>query len=99
MEACLGGTPDALPDEYAARSPSSYVASLARVTLSVHHGRHDDVVPWRHSLELVRQLESAGGEDLYFEVFDGGHEQFPSHSFEWFARLANRDDAAVRITG
>lgn len=99
MESCLGGTPDALPDEYAARSPSSYVASLARVTLSVHHGRHDDVVPWRHSLELAQKLASAGAEKLYFEVFDGGHEQFPSHSFEWFARLAERDDAAVRITG
>ena len=95
MESCLGET----PDEYAVRSPSSYIESLARVTLSIHHGRHDDVVPWRHSLELVRRLESAGAEELYFDVFDGGHEQFPSHSFEWFARLSDRADSAVRITG
>ena len=99
MESCLGGTPDDLPDEYAVRSPSSYVESLARLPLSIHHGRHDDVVPWRHSLELVRRLESAGAKDLYFEVFDGGHEQFPSHSFEWFARLSEHADSAVRITG
>ena len=99
MESCLGGTPDERPDEYAVRSPSSYVESMARVTLSIHHGRHDDVVPWRHSLELGWKLESIGAEELYFEVFDGGHEQFPSHSFEWFARLADHDDAAVRITG
>ena len=99
MEICLGGTPDERPDEYAVRSPSSYIESLKRIPLSIHQGRHDDVVPWRLSLEHARKLVSSGAEELYFEVFDGGHEQFPSHSFEWFARLADRDDAAVRITG
>ena len=99
MEACLGGSPADRADEYAARSPSERLAALKPLPVSIHHGRHDTVVPYRHSLEFVRGLEAAGAENVYFEVFDGEHEQFPSHSFEWFARLASRADAAVRITG
>ena len=106
MEACLGGSPDAVPDEYALRSPSERSAALKSVAVSVHHGRHDTVVPYRHSVDFVRRLEAEGAENVYFEVFDGEHEQFPAHSFEWFARLANvrppedaANPAAVRITG
>ena len=105
LEACLGGGPADVPDEYALRSPSEHVESLKNIPVSVHQGRHDDVVPYRHSVEFVRKLEAAGAKEVYFEVFDGEHEQFPSHSFEWFARLAGvrpQEDgggAAVRITG
>lgn len=99
MESCLGGTPDELPEEYAERSPASYVDSLKRLPVSIHHGLHDDVVPWRQSLSLVLKLEESGADELYFDVFDGEHEQYPAHSFEWFARLAHRDDSAIAITG
>jgi len=99
MEACLGGTPEEVPEEYALRSPSEHTSSLRGLAVSIHHGRHDDVVPYRHSLEFVRRLEASGAEEVYFEVFDGMHEQFPEHSFEWFARLAKQENAAVRISG
>ena len=99
LEACLGGPPTVRPFEYADRSPSGRPAALKSLSVSIHHGRHDTVVPYRHSAEFVRRLEAAGAENVYFELFDGEHEQFPSHSFEWFARLASRADAAVRITG
>ena len=78
---------------------------LKNIPVSVHQGRHDDVVPYQHSVEFVRKLEAAGAEEVYFELFDGGHEQYPAHSFEWFARLAgvkppeDAGNAAVRITG
>ena len=105
MEACLGGSPTDAPDEYALRSPSEHLAALKDIPVSIHHGRHDDVVPYRHSVEFVRKLEEKGAGNVYFEVFDGGHEQFPAHSFEWFARLAgvkppaDGGSGAVRITG
>ncbi len=105
LEACLGGGPADVPEEYALRSPSERVEVLKSIPVSIHHGRHDDVVPSRHSVEFVRKLEAAGATEVYFELFDGEHEQFPSHSFEWFARLAGvrpQEDggsAAVRITG
>ena len=99
LEACLGGTPETVPDEYVLRSPSVYLTSLRDLPVSIHHGRHDTVVPYTHSREIVRKLEALGAEEVYFEVFDGEHEQFPEHSFEWFARLAKQQDAAIRITG
>jgi dipeptidyl aminopeptidase/acylaminoacyl peptidase len=105
MEACLGGGPADVPEEYALRSPSERFEVLKNIPVSVHHGRHDGVVPYRHSAEFVRKLESAGAKEVYFEVFDGEHEQYPAHSFEWFARLAgvrppeDGGSAAVRITG
>ena len=105
MEACLGGGPADAPDEYALRSPSARFEKLKSLPVSIHHGRHDTVVPYRHSAEFVRKLEAAGADEVYFEVFDGEHEQYPAHSFEWFARLAgvrppeDAGNAAVRITG
>ena len=105
LEACLGGAPSDMPDEYALRSPSKHLEKLKGLPVSVHQGRHDNVVPYNHSVEFVRKLESAGAEEVYFELFDGEHEQFPAHSFEWFARLAGvkppaeSGNTAVRITG
>ena len=105
LEACLGGGPADTPDEYALRSPLAHLEKLKNLPVSVHQGRHDDVVPYRHSVEFVRRLEAAGAEEVYFELFDGEHEQFPAHSFEWFARLAgvkppeDAGNATVRITG
>lgn len=99
MESCLGGSPETVPDEYAVRSPVTAVEKLKGMSVSIHHGRHDDTVPYRHSAFLVSKLEAAGNEHVYFDIFDGGHEQFPSRSFEWFARMTGQDDAAVSITG
>lgn len=99
LEACLGGTPGERPDEYARRSPVSHAGRLRGLPVSIHHGKHDDVVPYRHSLELARRLEAAGNERVYLDVFDGGHEQLPAHSFEWFAKLAGAGAGAVGITG
>jgi len=99
MDACLGGTPEACSEEYASRSPASYFAKLKNLAVSIHHGRHDTLVPYSHSADFVAKLEAVGNGHVYFDVFDGEHEQFPSHSFEWFARLGGWLDAAVRITG
>lgn len=61
--------------------------------------RHDPVVPFRHSVELARRIEAAGNDQLFIDVFDGGHEQLPHHSFEHFAKLVGKDVSAVGITG
>ena len=60
MEACLGGVPADAPDEYARRSPSTHLEKLKDIPVSIHHGRHDTIVPYRHSAEFVRKLEAAG---------------------------------------
>lgn len=99
IEACLGGTPEERAEEYRLRSASSYLDELSRLPLSLHHGRHDKIVPREQSLALVRELDKRSPEAFYFDFFDGGHEQFPARSFEWFSRLAGTGDAARRISG
>jgi hypothetical protein len=50
-------------------------------------------------VELAEKIEATGNEEVYLDVFDGGHEQIPAHSFEWFAKLAGKRKNAVTITG
>ena len=99
LVACTGGTPDTRPDEYARRSPSTHPERLNPLPVSIHHGRHDTIVPFRHSVILAEKLEAAGHDRLYLDIFDGGHEQNPAHSFEWFAKLAGSASGTVGITG
>jgi dipeptidyl aminopeptidase/acylaminoacyl peptidase len=99
IEACLGGTPEEVPAEYVKRSPARQVEALKSLPVSIHHGRHDPVVPFRHSAELAEKLEKTGNPRVYLDIFDGGHEQNPAHSFEWFAKLAGKSKDTVEITG
>lgn len=99
IEACLGGTPEERFEEYVKRSPARRAELLKGLPVSIHHGRHDPVVPFAHSVELAKRIEAAGGDRVYLDVFDGGHEQKPAHSFEWFAKLAGLDRSGVKITG
>ncbi len=99
LRACLGGTPREALDRYRDRSPVSHLEKLRKLTLSIHHGKHDAVVPSSHSFDLALALEKESPEHFFFDFFDGGHEQFPMHSFEWFARLSGASDRAVAITG
>lgn len=99
IEACIGGTPEEFPEEYASRSPAAHLERLKNLPVSIHHGRHDTVVPFQHSRRLAEILESAGNDQVYPDIFDGGHEQIPAHSFEWFAKLAGKRSGMVGITG
>lgn len=99
IEACTGGSPEARREEYLSRSPARHPERLAGVTVSLHHGRHDKVVPFRHTVALAEKLEAVGNERIYLDIFDGGHEQIPPHSFEWFAKLAGQRSKTVGITG
>ena len=99
IEACLGGTPEEIPEEYDRRSPARHVEALKGLPVSIHHGRHDPVVPFRHSVTLAENLEKTDNSRVYLDIFDGGHEQNPVHSFEWFAKLAGKRRDTVKITG
>lgn len=98
VEACCGGTPDDFWDEYSSRSPINLAENLRNVPLSVHHGRHDDVVHYSHTLRLADRLGIDECRDFYFEIFDGEHELRPERAFEWFSRLASVKDT-VKLTG
>jgi pimeloyl-ACP methyl ester carboxylesterase len=60
----VGGAPDQVPDEYARRSPLSYVESLARVRLLVTWSSDDGIVRDSgptHAGRLVELVRAAGG--------------------------------------
>jgi acetyl esterase/lipase len=79
VEALLGGSPEAVPDAYAAASPSALLPlGMAQVLV---HGSADDVVPPRMSEEYAASARSAGdsvelhvlpGAD-HFDVIDPDH--------------------------
>jgi len=99
IEACTGGTPEERPEEYLFRSPSARLERLGDLPVSIHHGRHDPIVPFRHSVAFAEKLEAVGNDRLYLDIFDGGHEQIPAHSFEWFAKLVGIRETSLAITG
>jgi len=90
LEGCCGGAPGNSVEvdlEYKTRSPISYLNKLLKAKLSIHHGRADSSVPYSHTLELAMQLETMGHEQLFFEIFDGGHEMRSDVAFHWFDTL------------
>jgi dipeptidyl aminopeptidase/acylaminoacyl peptidase len=103
VAACCGGEPGRDPAtdrEYRERSPIFHVRELAEATLSVHHGRFDPVVDYRHSWRLARELEEAGAERFFFEIFNGGHDIHYDRAFHWFDTLLATDGEEYgRLTG
>lgn len=97
IAACLGGTPAEKPDEAAMRSPATHPESLIGTVVSIHHGRRDPIVPYTHSVRLAEKLAKIMPDRFFFEIFDGEHESFDRHSFEWFARLSGTGNSANRI--
>ena len=97
IEACCGGTPDTAVQEYRERSPAGHLASLMQANLSIHHGRFDNSVPYTHTLNLAMKLEAMRHPNLFFEIFDGGHELKPDIAFTWFDKLYNAS-AGIKLT-
>jgi len=101
IEACCGGKPGDTPAvdrEYRARSPLFQTAAMAKANLSVHHGRFDKSVPYSHTINLALALEKMGARNLFFEIFDGGHEIRHDAAFRWFDKLAKPDAAEKQLT-
>lgn len=73
----IGGAPEEVPEEYAARSPLARAGEID-CPLLILHGEDDDVVPPEHSLLLATALEEHG-KPFELELFPGeGHVWSPS---------------------
>ena len=103
LDACCGGAPGsgaAVDAQYRQRSPLSHLPELAKATLSVHHGRFDPVVSYRHTMKLVAGLEQLEPRNFFFEVFGGGHDIRYDVAFRWFDSLRGSDAGeGARLTG
>jgi dienelactone hydrolase len=70
VAACCGGEPGDDPStdrEYRERSPIYSIKELADATLSVHHGRYDQIVSYRQSWRLAQKLADAGAERFFLK--------------------------------
>ncbi|MBJ6752337.1 alpha/beta hydrolase family protein [Geomonas anaerohicana] len=103
IEACCGGAPgasDEVDREYRERSAINMAEQLSRVNLSLHHGRFDPLVSWRHSRRLIGEMERVGAERFFFEIFDGEHDIRYPVAFGWFEGLRKNDNnQGGRLTG
>ncbi len=99
LEHLLGGTPQSVPASYRERSPIHFAAKLKNIPLSLHHGRHDDIVACDDAKRFTAKLEAEKPRHFYYDFFDGGHEQFPQRSFDWFERMIRQNNIIKEITG
>jgi len=103
VAACCGGIPGTSVEvdrEYRERSPIFKIEALSEVTLSLHHGRFDPVVPYSHSWDLARELERYGSKRFFVDIFDGEHDLRYDTAFRWFdGLLSNDNNQGGRLTG
>ncbi len=97
MEALLliYGAPEDRPADYAALSPVSYLDQV-RMPVMIHHGTHDETVPYRWSEELWQQMQAAGINVTFWSYPGSGH-TLESREFEaLMTRSLELFEASVR---
>jgi dipeptidyl aminopeptidase/acylaminoacyl peptidase len=87
------------PEEMCKRSPINYYDTIARANMKIFHGRIDEVVPFKQSLDffnemLVRHPKAR----LYLDIFDGGHQFDVNLCKNWLLSQYKRS-ALVGVTG
>ena len=71
----MGGTPDEVPEKYAAASPGNYIRDI-RGAVMIVHGMADSNVGPENSLVAVRELTAAGIPHQAVFYDDEGHGVF-----------------------
>lgn len=63
------------PEEMLKRSAINYYDTIARANMKIFHGRIDEVVPFRQSLDFFNEmLIRYPKAKLYLDIFHGGHQ-------------------------
>ena len=97
---CTGNkTPEEAPDEYAFRSPMSYIDEIAKTTVKICHGKYDPSVPVTHSLKFFLEMQKRHPESKTFlEIFDGGHQIKLAEAFEWVESCVSGNVELTEVT-
>ncbi len=80
--ALIYGTPTENPQGYAAISPVNYLDRV-QMPVMIHHGTHDEAIPYWWSDELWKQMQTAGI-DVTFWPYPGATHGFGGRGFETF---------------
>lgn len=86
---CSDQTPEKAPEEYASRSPVSYLDGLSEANVKIYHGKFDPSVPYTHSTTLYARLISQfPNARTFLEIFDGAHNALFNRAVLWFKEQA-----------
>lgn len=93
--AAIYGSPDEVPESYAAASPINYLDRVSMPVLLIH-GTADDQVPYEWSEDLATRLRDAN-KDVYVLTFEGEGHTLYGEAFDTFlARTVGFFDEHVR---
>ncbi len=82
---CLNKLPEEAPDEYALRSPVSYIDGLSKANVKIYHGKFDKSVPYTHSTAIYNMvMNKYPNSRTFLEIFDGGHDALFNRAVIWF---------------
>ena len=80
------------PEEMLRRSPVSYVDTIAKANLKIFHGKYDNSVPFRHSVDLYNTIiDNYPDAKVYLDIFDGGHVMDMEKAMYWFMSQMDKD--------
>jgi len=66
------------------RSPIKYIDTIAKANLKIFHGRIDETVPFRQSVDFYNEmLAKYPKARIYIDIFDGGHQFDKSLCKNW----------------
>ena len=86
-------------EEMAKRSPYTYMENIAKSNIKILHGKTDNVVPYRQSLDFYLEcLEKYPDARVFYEIFDGGHEM-NLKSIELWILSQYKEKQNVEVTG
>ncbi|MBQ7566845.1 MAG: prolyl oligopeptidase family serine peptidase [Oscillospiraceae bacterium] len=93
--ACCGGS----EREMAARSPITYLDTIARANVKIFHGKFDRTVPVAQSLEFYRRMmQTHPDARVFLDIFDGGHEIDMTTAVHWLLTQYKSAEVA-EVTG
>ena len=97
---CKSDTEDDIKAEYQYRSPITYVDDIAKATLKIFSGKWDPIVPCSQGLNLYNEIFTRHPDaDVYFEMFDGGHEMRLEDAERWLlSKINNGDKCSEEVT-
>ncbi len=85
--------------ELSARSPMSYVDSIAKANLKIFHGKFDPVVPVSQSLTLYGEImQRHPSSRVFLDIFDGGHELRMHMAMHWLLSQYKKEKTEM-VTG
>ena len=98
IEACCGDINS--KESYDMRSPINYAEEISKATVKIYSGKWDKIVPCHHGLDMfVEIFKRFPDANVFFEMFDGGHEMVIDDAERWFVKQMDNSKKGETVTG